>query len=207
MPRSRAPLFIGIAIVAMLVGALSAQFMRGTQPMLQLGNGTLLPTARAVPEFQLLDGHGQAFTHAQLTGHWSVLFFGYTSCPDICPTTLSTLAQVHQALANLATPPQFVFISVDPKRDTPAQMNNYVNFFDPAFTGLTGEQTQIDLLTKALGVPVIIQDQGNDSYTVDHAATLFLLDPQARMTAIFSPPHTVATLAEDLRKIIQQPIS
>jgi protein SCO1/2 len=83
-------------------------------------------------------------------------------------------------------------------------MNNYIRFFSPAFVGLTGEQAQIDLLTKTLGVPVEIHDLGNGAYTVDHAATLFLLDPQARMTAVFSPPHTVATLSTDLRNTISQ---
>jgi len=206
MPKSRAPIFAGIAIVAILAGAMSAQFMRTQPPVFNLSNGTVLPKARALPDFQLLDSSGQAYTSAQLHGHWSLLFFGYTSCPDICPTTLSTLAQIDKQLADLpaAKHPQVVFISVDPKRDTPTQVGNYIQFFSPAFIGLTGEQMQIDQLTQAMGVPVEIHDQGNGSYTVDHAATLFLLDPQARMTAVFSPPHQVEALARDLRTVITQ---
>ena len=199
-------MFAGIAIVAMVIGIWSAQVMHNRHPVPALGNGTLLQPPRPVPEFQMLDGSGQAFTRQQLLGHWSVLFFGYTSCPDVCPTTLSLLAQVNKTLSDLPDTqrPQFVFISIDPKRDTPAQMKNYVNFFDPAIIGLTGSQAQTDQLTSSLGVPVVIQDLGNGNYSVDHAATLFLLDPQARMTAIFSPPHTLQTLSSDLRKIIQQ---
>ncbi len=199
-------MFAGIAIVAMVIGIWSAQFMHNSHPAPVLGNGTLLQPPRPVPELQMLDSSGQAFTRQQLLGHWSVLFFGYTSCPDVCPTTLSLLAQVNKNLIELSVTqrPQFVFISIDPKRDTPAQMKNYVNFFDPGFIGLTGSQAQTDQLTSSLGVPVVIQDLGNGNYSVDHAATLFLLDPQARMTAIFSPPHTLQTLSSDLRKIIQQ---
>jgi protein SCO1/2 len=207
MPKSRVPLYAGIAIVAILAGAMSAQFIRAPhQPSIQLSNGTLLPTPRALPEFQLIDTHAQAYGRAQLLGHWSLLFFGYTSCPDICPTTLSTLVHVQQQLADLHASQrlQVTFISVDPKRDTPTQVGQYVKFFDPEFVGLTGTAEHIQQLTQAMGVPFSINDSGNGAYTVDHAATLFLLDPQARMTAVFSPPHDVATLAGDLRRIISQ---
>lgn len=209
MPIPRAPLFAGIAIVAILTGVMSAQFMHSPrQPTLELNGGTLLPERRALPDFQLLDSHAQSYTRAQLGGRWSLLFFGFTSCPDICPTTLSTLAQVDKLLADLPDTqrPQIVFVSVDPGRDTPAQVGNYLHFFNPAFIGLTGEQTQIELLTRMLGVPVAIHDSGNGTYTVDHAATLFLLDPQARMTAVFSPPHSVELLARDLRTVVSQPL-
>lgn len=207
MPKSRAPLYAGIAIVAILIGALSAQFARKPAAApLSLQNGTVLPTPRAVPDFSLVDNKGNRFSRVQLMGHWSVLFFGYTSCPDICPTTLSSLAQVDQALSDLPATqrPQIVFVSVDPKRDTPMQVANYIKFFSPAFIGLTGEPAQLEQLTQALGVPVAIHDSGNGAYTVDHSATLFLLDPQARMAAVFSPPHQVQTLSNDLRTVVSQ---
>jgi protein SCO1/2 len=106
------------------------------------------------------------------------------------------------------------FVSVDPKRDTPAKVGQYVKFFNPEFVGLTGTMEHIRQLTQAMGVPFVINDpstntsgtnaSGTGAYTVDHAATLFLLDPQARMTAVFSPPYDVATLAGDLRRIIDR---
>lgn len=205
MLKSRAPLFIGVAIVAILIGALSAQFMRGSdRRAINLSNGTLLPAGRAVPDFILVDSNNKPYTRTQLTGHWSVLFFGFTNCPDICPTTLSTLAQVEKALLDLpaAQRPQMVFVSVDPKRDTPAQVASYVKFFSPDFVGLTGEATRVEQFTRAMGVPVQMHDTGRDAYSVDHGATLFLIDPQAQMTAVFSPPHQVNTLAGDLRTVI-----
>ncbi|MGC3982301.1 MAG: SCO family protein [Steroidobacteraceae bacterium] len=205
MPKSRAPLFAGVAIVAILAGVMAAQLWRErTPPAPTLLNGTVLSSPRAVPDFQLVDSNGSAITLQQLRARWNVVFFGYTSCPDICPTTLSTLAQVEKLLSDLPTAqrPQMVFVSVDPKRDTPAQVGNYTRFFSPSFIGLTGESTQIESLTRAMGVPVAIHDSGDGAYTVDHAATLFLLDPQARMTAVFSPPHAVEALAKDLRTVI-----
>jgi protein SCO1/2 len=206
MPKSRAPLFAGIAIVAILAGVMSAQFINGPhQPSIQLSSGTLLP-AREVPDFKLVDGAAQPYGRTQLNGHWSLLFFGYTSCPDICPTTLSTLAQVHQQLAHLHDSKrlQMVFVSVDPKRDTPAQVGQYVKFFNPDFAGLTGAPADIEQFTQAMGVPVAIHDSGDGAYAVDHAATLFLLNPQAQLVAVFSPPHVAASLVADLHAIINQ---
>jgi protein SCO1 len=205
--KSRAPLYAGLAIVAVIVGALAAQlFGSGSRliPDIALTNGTALPEPRALPDFSLLDHHQQPFTRTQLQGHWSVVFFGYTNCPDVCPTTLALLKQVDLALSDLpaAQRPQVVFVSVDPRRDKPEQMANYVGFFNPAFIGLSGEQNQLDVLTHAMGVPVLIHDTGNGTYTVDHAATLFLIDPQGRTSALFSPPHQVTTLTADIRHVI-----
>lgn len=205
MQKQRIPFVITIAIVAALTGVWLAQLMRSTENSAPaLTTGTVLPSARALPAFELINTHSQAQTQALFKDHWSVLFFGYTSCPDVCPTTLTQLAQVKAALA--AVPqnqqPQFVFISVDPKRDTPAQLNGYLKYFDPSFIGLTGTQPQIDSLTHALGVPVFYQQLENGSYTVDHAATLFMVDPQARLYALFTPPYEVRALAEDLRRIV-----
>jgi protein SCO1/2 len=96
-------------------------------------------------------------------------------------------------------------VSVDPKRDPPAPVGQYVKFFNANFVGLTGTPQNIEQFTNAMGVPVAIHDSGNGAYTVDHAATLFLLDPQARLAAVFSPPHDTATLATDLRAVVNQP--
>ena len=204
--KSRAPLYAGIAIVAIIAGFLSAQFSGSSKPAphVELKNGTWLAEARPVPEFNLVNQHNEPFTTQQLQGHWSILFFGYTNCPDVCPTTLATLAQVDKQLAGLpaAQHPQVVFVSVDPKRDTVAQLNNYVTFFNPAFIGVTGDQAQLDILTRGMGVPVAIHDDGQGSYTVDHAATIFLVNPSAQMAAVFSPPHEAGVLAGDIQTVI-----
>lgn len=200
-------LLITIAIVAALLGAWFAQIIRSTtHPLPTLVAGTLLPAPRPMPAFALLNTHSQPTTQALFVGRWSIVFFGYSSCPDVCPTTLMQLAQVNKTLADLDanTRPQFVFISVDPKHDTSNQLAAYLNFFSPEFVGLTGTQQQIDALTKTLGVPVMYQALDNGAYTIDHAATLFVVDPQARLSAVFTPPYNVSVLAADLRRLVKQ---
>lgn len=206
MFKSRLWILIAIAIVSALAGLWMAASLRAPDaPTLQ--TGTLLEPARGLPEFSLLSGAGQPFTKAQLQGRWSLLFFGFTNCPDVCPTTLALLAQTHTALADLAPTlrPQVVFVSVDPKRDSPAQVARYTGFFNPEFIGVTGEQKQVDALTHALGLPVMIQPLENGAYTVDHSSAVLLIDPSARLRALFSAPHTQSALAADIRRIVTQP--
>lgn len=204
MQKQRVSLIVGIAIVAALAGGWLSQVMRSSNAPPALSAGTALPNPREIPAFELVDTQDHAQSTQVFKDHWSVLFFGYTSCPDVCPTTLTELAQVKTALADLASErqPQFVFISVDPKRDSVQQLRGYLRYFNPSFVGLTGPQTQIDSLTKSLGVPVIYQPVENGGYTVDHAATLFVVDPQARLYAIFTPPFSVKDIAADLRRIV-----
>jgi protein SCO1/2 len=206
MNKQRAIALGSLTIVAVIIGiVLSRAVQVSMNPPLQLATGTALPEPRALPELQLVDGNDASFTLANLQGHWSLLFFGYTTCPDICPTTLSTLAQVEKKLSDMPDPkrPQMVFVSVDPQRDTPANVQRYVKFFSPHFTGVTGESKKVQALTAAVGVPVIITPTESGSYTVDHSATLFAVDPKGRIAAVFSPPFMVDALSADLRRLVQ----
>lgn len=164
---------------------------------------TVLSQTLPLPEFDLIDQKGRDFTRDRMTGHWSLVFFGFTNCPDICPTTLSRLAKAKDMLADLepADRPEIVFVSVDPMRDTADKLDPYVSHFDPEFTGLTGDLTEIQALTTAIGVAAHYQPQG-ESYTVDHTAAVFLVDPTASMAAVFGTPHDPPLLAEDYRRII-----
>ena len=195
-----------VAIVAIASGMLLARSLLGGSGSTQLGlaKATLLTPPRPLPEFELIDQSGATFDRSRLKQHWSLLFFGFTHCPDVCPTTLGMLAKTGKELANLPQDrrPQVIFISVDPKRDTPEQLAPYVKFFDPSFTGVTGSQEAIDDFTRALGVPVAISPTGNGDYTVDHSAAIFLIDPNGAMRALFSTPHTPAVIAADYRRIV-----
>jgi protein SCO1 len=133
-----------------------------------------------------------------------LLFFGFTNCPDVCPATLGVLAQIERQLQDLPEPsrPQVALVSVDPQRDTPAQLKSYVKFFSPSFVGLTGSQQDLDAFTRAMGVPVAIQRLENGAYTVDHSAAIFLIDPQGAMHALFSTPHDPTKIAQDYRRIV-----
>jgi protein SCO1/2 len=170
-----------------------------------LSTGTRLSPRRALPDFTLIDHHDRHFGLDQLRGHWTLMFFGYTNCPDFCPTTLTTLAALEKRLrAAKGTPlPQVVFMSVDAKRDTPAQLARYVPYFDSDFIGVTAaDQPAIESVARQLGVGVIITPAPDGSYTVDHSGDIFVIDPNARLTAILVGPFTVQALADDWRRLI-----
>lgn len=195
-----------VAIVAIAGGVLLARAMLGggSVGQLELVKATLLNPPRPLPGFTLTDHTGATFDQARLKDRWSLLFFGFTHCPDVCPTTLGMLAQTEKELAGLpaAQRPQIVLVSVDPQRDTPEQLASYVRFFSPSFTGVTGSQEAIDTFTRALGVPVAISALANGDYTVDHSAAIFLVDPNGALRALFSTPHSPAIIAADYRRIV-----
>ena len=196
-----------VAIVAVASGMLLARALLNPQGSSQLGlaKATLLTPPRPLPEFTLTDQDGRTFDLSKLRERWSLLFFGFTHCPDVCPTTLGVLARTEQELADLAPElrPHVVFVSVDPKRDSPQQLASYVKFFSPDFTGVTGTQQSIDDFTQALGVPVAITPTENGDYSVDHSAAIFLIDPQGAMHALFSTPHVASEIAADYRRIVK----
>lgn len=167
---------------------------------------TLLPQPRMLDNFRLLGPGGEPFTLQQLRGHWSVLFFGYTHCPDICPTTLATLKQfsgkLDESQPDLAADTRFVFVSVDPKRDTPEQLQTYVKYFDPDFTGITGDKPEIDGLANQVGAGYLFEgDTSTEDYIVNHSATLYLIDPQGRYVARLFPPHAPDELLTKYERI------
>lgn len=192
-----------VAIVALLAGALSARYLdRPAAPEQALK----LAAPRPLPAFTLRDHDGAAFERSSLEGNWTLVFFGFTHCPDVCPTTLHTLAGVRGALTDLPAPlrPDVVMVSVDPMRDTPEQLSGYVPFFHPDFVGVTGEMAEIMTLTRNLGVAFAYTPvDGSDAYSVDHTASVFLVDPQARLAAVFSTPHAVTTMASDYIRIVE----
>lgn len=194
-----------IAIVAASVGALLAHVALETKhqdPTLAIG--TLLQPPRPLPNFSLLDQDGQPFDAARLRGHWSVLFFGFTNCGDVCPTTLTLLAAMNKSLADLpqAEQPQIVFVSVDTHRDTPETVKDYVKSFDASFIGVTGEQAQLNLLTRALGVPAQVTVNENGGVMVDHSSAILIITPQGEFRAIFSAPHVLRELVADYRALV-----
>jgi protein SCO1/2 len=196
-------LAIIVGIVAVVAGMLlSRQLMPGNATA--LASGTLLEPARPLPAMDFVDQRGAAFGPERLRGRWSLMFFGFTSCPDICPATLHVLAQVEKLVSDLPPErrPQIVLVSVDPQRDTPAQLAAYVEFFSPSFTGVTGKQEAVDEFARQMGVPVAITRLDSDGYTVDHSAAIFLINPAGEMRALFSTPHTPELIADDYRRVV-----
>ncbi len=186
----------------------AALLWRHHQAPVELATGAQLVPSRALPDFNLIDSNGRNFGAANLRGHWSIMFFGYTNCPDFCPTTLSTLAALEKRLrASKGAPlPQVLFVSVDAKRDTPQQLAKYVPYFDPSFLGLTAaDQPSIEAVARKLGVAVIITPLKDGTYTVDHSGALFVLDPAGRLAAILTGPFTVPALAADWQRLTAGP--
>lgn len=197
---------MAVAIVAAaLAGAATAWFVTREPARPTLERATLFDAGRPLPEPGLTDQLGRDFGLDRLRGRWSLLFFGFTHCPDICPLTLATLAETRRLLADLPhdAQPGVVFVSVDPERDTAAALARYVGHFDPEFTGATGGGEVIEAFTRALGVAVVLGAPGDDgSYTVDHSAAVFLVNPRAELVAVFGTPHEAGVIAEDYRRIV-----
>src|SRR6516225_3428101 len=189
-------LLAAAALCAGLAGFwIARQLDRGAP---QLASGTWLPQAKPVIDFQLTDTTGSAFTRHDLAGAPTLVFFGFTHCPDVCPTTLLKLAQVHRraAVAGL----RVVFISVDPQRDKPPLLGEYVHAFDPQFQGLTGDPQKIARLATNFGVAVNRAELPGGDYTMDHSAVVFVLDDRTHIVAIFTPPFDAAALSTDLAR-------
>lgn len=169
----------------------------------------VLPDPRVIADFRLTDHHSQPFALADLRGQWSLIFFGFTHCPDVCPGTLFELHQVNanlkQALPAATDPPQILFISVDPERDTPAKLEQYLAYFDPGFIGITGDHVQLLPLTRQLGIAYRIEEHEPDTphYGVDHSASILLINPQGRLYGAFPAPHDAEKISADLLAIIE----
>ncbi len=201
-------LFILVALLAMAAGIwFGVQFRQPYEPQVL----RLYPQARPLAPFELQDQTGQPFTEASFKGHWSFVFFGFTYCPDVCPTTLALFDRMAKQLPDaLQADTRFVLVSVDPERDTPAKLAEYVGWFNSDFTGVTGEREALNELTRQLGVvymkvPLPGSDEG---YTVDHTAKIFLINPRGERFALFdtapsldSPTFDMAQLLRDYEAI------
>jgi protein SCO1/2 len=170
--------------------------------------GFVYPEPKAISPFSLSTQDGRPFDLESLRGKWSFVYFGYTYCPDVCPTTLAELARARKLLeeagADAAT--QYVFVSIDPQRDTPQRLAQYVAFFDRTFVGATGSDDALTGLTRQIGVAYAFPGgKKGDRYAVDHSSIVALFDPDARLHAVFTPPQEAQGIAEGFRKIRAKP--
>jgi protein SCO1/2 len=184
-----------LAAAAIAVGIGAAVIARMQEPV-ALRAGTALPEPRPIGDFSLVDQHGRPFGRDALEDRWSLVFTGFTHCPDLCPTTLALLASVRARVPGDGL--QFVFVSVDPERDTPERIAEYLAHFDARLVGATGRREEIERFTKALGLAQVRNPGVDGDYTVDHSAALVLIDPKARVAGYFRPPHDTQALVADL---------
>lgn len=167
----------------------------------QLEQATLLPSAKPIDGFNLINDKGEAFTLESLKGRWTFAFFGYTHCPDVCPTSLAMLSQAMRKLkdsARLESMPQGVFVSVDPERDTPETLAKYVTYFYPDFVGVTGAPAEILALTRQLGIFYArAEGENKNDYLINHSTGIVLFDPDAKFHALFNAPRNPARIASE----------
>lgn len=198
-------LIILIAIIAFFVGL---WFYHNTRPqVLALTSATILPQPLNIAAFKLEDKNQQPFSNQNFQRQWSFVFFGFTHCPYMCPTTLTMLKQLYRNLQNdkIQPLPQIVFITVDPERDSSKALKDYLQNFNSAFEGATGSKAQIDALTKQFNVVYakIFLDGDKTHYSIDHSGTIILVNPKGQIFAIFSAPYDPLNIAKDYEKIIQ----
>jgi len=165
----------------------------------------LRPEAIPLKPFTMTDQQGKLYTEQNLKGKWSFFFFGYTYCPDICPTTLASLKLMTTALKedpDILSNTQIIFVSVDPERDTPGVLSSYMNYFGPLFTGITGFPNNVSDLARQFSAAYIKEKESSPgNYLVSHTSSIFLVDPQARIVASFSPPHSPEIITDLYRQI------
>lgn len=195
-----------LAFVAMVVGSFTYKVFQTSAANIQ---ALIYPTPKTLPAFELTAQDNTAFSQNQFVGKWSFVFFGYTFCPDICPTTLSDLSAIANDLpADVSAKSQFVFVSVDPERDTVERMEGYVSFYHPDFIGVTGAADQIKTLSMSVGAVYMKVPMG-DTYQMQHSGRIFIIDPLGRRFGIFAENEQnptvldTETIRNDLIKIVR----
>lgn len=173
-----------------------------------------MPRPVKLPEARLRTTAGEPFGRAAFTGQWTLLYFGYTSCPDVCPIELGALRQARRLLddqaPDLSAETRTVFVSLDPERDSPDRLRAFTDYFDPRIIGVTGDPVELRLLAEPLGVGWSKRAsryagsddrEGTDGdYLVDHTTVILLIDPQARLQAVFPTPHNPQVMVNAYRK-------
>ena len=210
MTRTQITVFVLVAIVALVLGLTVNKVLTSKgqgDPTVLLDAGiVLLPQSRSLPELSLTNQDGQTVAVDQLKDQWSLLFFGYTFCPDICPATLAQLRQLQgqlppETLAKL----RIVLVTVDPNRDTPEQLKKYLDYFDAGFIGLTGEQATLQKLANGVSIPYIPADTSKENYTVDHSGNLVIIGPDGKQRGFIRAPINNAKLAAQLPGLLDRP--
>lgn len=165
-----------------------------------------LHAPRPLDAFVLQGADGQPIDNTRLLGHWTVVFLGFTHCPDVCPTTLSELAKVQDAVQSLpeASRPRVLFVSVDPARDTPFKTGEYAAYFHADTLAATADEPALGQFASALGLVYMKVPTAGGDYTMDHSSALVLVDPQGRRAGLVQPPLQPAAIAADLRLLAKE---
>ncbi len=210
MTKTQKTVYILVALVALVMGLTFNKMMSSQQQ----GDNTslidagiiLLPQSRHLPAIEMTNQDGQPVAINELKDKWSLLFFGYTFCPDICPTTLAQLRQIKSELPEAVRDKvQIVLVSVDPNRDTPKQLKQYLGYFDPQFVGLTPRSIdELQTVANALSIPFIPADTSKPGYTVDHSGNLALIGPDGTQRGFIRAPLNTQKMVAQLPELVQR---
>ncbi|CAH0303555.1 SCO family protein [Pseudomonas mediterranea] len=210
MTRTQKTVFALVAVIALILGLTVNKVLSGKgegDPTALIDAGIiLLPQARTLPDVKMTDQDGQPVAVDGLKDKWSLLFFGYTFCPDICPTTLAQLRQIKSELPKEAVDKlQIVLVSVDPNRDTPKQLKQYLGYFDPQFKGLTASSIEdLQKLANAVSIPFIPADTSKPNYTVDHSGNLAVIGPDGTQRGFIRAPLNNQKLVAQLPEMLKR---
>ena len=210
MTRTQKTVFILVALIALVLGLTINKVLSGKaqgDPTALIDAGIiLLPQSRTLPNVTMTDQDGQPVAVNELEGKWSLLFLGYTFCPDICPTTLAQLRQIKSELPKEAVDNlQIILVSVDPNRDTPKQLKQYLGYFDPQFRGLTPASVDdIQKLANAVSIPFIPADTSKPNYTVDHSGNLAVIGPDGKQRGFIRAPLNNVKLVAQLPVMLKR---
>ena len=196
-----------VAVVALLGGLALSWMIKSSKPV-ELEAGTWFgEQARALPEFELIDHDNRPLDRNSFEGKWNLIFFGFTHCPDICPASLQTMNEMLAAIddPDVLAALQVYFVSVDPERDKPEILRDYVTYFNPDFIGATASMDKLRPFTRSLGIMHEIRKQAEDAgtYDVEHSAAIVLVNPRAELAGLFGAPHDALKLARDMTRIVE----
>jgi len=197
------------AIIAMTAGIIVANKKSSASVDVDLSqlDATILQTPRAISDFSLTDNQNNTFSNSNLLGHWTMMFFGFTHCPYLCPTTMAALNSMQQQLIQdgITQLPQVVLISIDPARDDSQALDTYVKSFNSDFIGATGDQANLGQLSQELGIAYVAIPSQNDNpmnYDIEHSSAIILFNPQGELAGFFTMPHDSEVMAKDYEIIV-----
>lgn len=207
--KQKRGIWLTVVVISILITMMLAGFIHKINSPrvlsleeLKINGLYVLDRPRVLSDFELVDHKGQAFGREQLQGKWSLVFFGFTHCPDICPTTMALLNKLVTDLnGDILDQTQVVLVTADPARDTVEKLSEYVPFFNPGFTGVTGDFLTIKRLGNQLNVPFVKVPQG-DSYTIDHGGQVVLINPRGDYHGFFSTPIDLARMKLTYQSIV-----
>lgn len=207
-PRSGKIPYSIILIAAIAAGLglwLGQSYFSDSQGMPPVQTMRLLDTPRAIADFSLETAQGDRLDNASLHGHYSLVFLGFTHCPDVCPMTLAELAKAEKLWADLAEAqrPRILFISVDPERDTPENIAKYAGYFSPTILTGTSDVASLSKLAASMSMVFAKTPLDGDDYTIDHTSWVAVLNPQAQLVGFIRPPLEPEPIAADMKLLVK----